>query len=251
MIENNIIVHNYAVQGGGGMAFGHSSLGMATNNTIYGNWGVRGGGFYCYDGSTPHISNSIFWNNCADTLDEICISGGSAIFGYCDIRGGFPGTGNIDSNPLFADTTTGDFRLTWANFPIEDSTKSPCIDTGDPASPPDSDGTRADMGALPFDRRTLGMADDHNVPAHSNLYPNYPNPFNAQTMIRFSLPEAGPVTLDIFDILGRKIGTAFSGYLPAGEHSIMWDAGGISSGIYFHRLSADGRALSGKMTLLK
>ena len=107
------------------------------------------------------------------------------------------------------------------------------------------------MGALPFDRRTLGMADDHNVPAHSNLYPNYPNPFNAQTMIRFSLPEAGPVRLDIYDILGRKIGTPYSGALTAGEQGVVWNAAGLPSGVYLYRLDADGRSLSGKMTLLK
>ena len=46
----------------------------------------------------------------------------------------------------------GDFHLTWANFPIPDSTKSPCIDTGDPNSPLDPDSTRTDMGAYYFDQ---------------------------------------------------------------------------------------------------
>jgi len=59
---------------------------------------------------------------------------------------------NIFLNPLFADTTNDDFHLTWANWPTPDSTKSPCIDAGDPSSPLDPDGTITDMGAFSFDQ---------------------------------------------------------------------------------------------------
>ncbi len=62
------------------------------------------------------------------------------------------GTGNIADDPMFVDPGNWDFSLSWANFPAPDSTKSPCIDTGDPASPLDPDGTRADMGAIYFDQ---------------------------------------------------------------------------------------------------
>jgi hypothetical protein len=89
------------------------------------------------------IKNNIFWG---DTLYPI-INGQYYYFNYfhisySDIRGGYDGLGNIDFDPLFIDTASGDYRIRW---------DSPCVDAGDPSSPPDPNGSRADMGALqPF-----------------------------------------------------------------------------------------------------
>jgi len=59
---------------------------------------------------------------------------------------------NIFLDPLFEDPGTGNFQITWANFPVWDETRSPCIDAGDPGSPSDPDTTVTDMGALFFDQ---------------------------------------------------------------------------------------------------
>jgi hypothetical protein len=80
---------------------------------------------------------------------------------------------------------------------------------------------------------------------------SYPNPFNAQTTISYSLPMASDVSLDIFDLLGRKIETLASGHQVAGEHSIIWNAGDTPSGVYFYRLKAGERIETNKMVLLK
>jgi hypothetical protein len=69
--------------------------------------------------------------------------------------GGYTGIGNIDADPLFADSINSDFHLTWVNFPVPDSTRSPCIDAGDPESPFDPDSTTADMGAFYFDQTLM------------------------------------------------------------------------------------------------
>jgi hypothetical protein len=59
---------------------------------------------------------------------------------------------NILLDPLFVDFANGDYHLSWDNWPTPDSTKSPCIDAGDPLSPLDPDGTIADMGVFSFDQ---------------------------------------------------------------------------------------------------
>jgi hypothetical protein len=73
--------------------------------------------------------------------------------------GGYTGVGNIDADPLFADSLNGNFQITWANFPIPDSSKSPCIDAGDPDSPLDPDNTIADIGAFYFDQLSAAIVD--------------------------------------------------------------------------------------------
>jgi hypothetical protein len=89
------------------------------------------------------------------------------------------------------------------------------------------------------------------VPSAFSLSPNYPNPFNSQTMISFSLAAPGDVTLEIFDILGRKMQTLQEGKLEAGSYSITWDSKGAPSGVYFYRLKAGGEEQTKRMLLVK
>ena len=77
---------------------------------------------------------------------------------YSNIKGSWPGTSNIDSDPLFIDPENENYHLSWINYPNDDYTKSPCIDTGDPALPLDPDGSISDMGAYPFDISTQQQA---------------------------------------------------------------------------------------------
>ena len=137
-LENVTISNNSADSWGGGIFCSDNSSPGLENVTISGNSaGSYGGGIYCHY-STPVLINSILWN---DSPEEIYISSGSVTATYSDIQGGFTGTGNIDSDPLFIDAGSGDYHL---------QSTSPCIDAGDPASPLDPDGTIADMGAYYF-----------------------------------------------------------------------------------------------------
>jgi hypothetical protein len=170
---------------------------------------------------------------------------------YSNIQYGWPGIGNIDADPLFVYPDTGNFHLSWANWPFNDSGKSPCIDAGDPASPLDSDGTRADMGAFYFDQRGGGVDDVPVIPQTYRLMQNYPNPFNSSTIIRYAVPVASQVTLDIYDFLGRKVQTLADVKEQVGEHQVTWDAAGFSSGIYFYRLKAGDKSYSRQMTVIK
>ncbi|MFA7361525.1 MAG: 5'-nucleotidase C-terminal domain-containing protein [Candidatus Kapaibacterium sp.] len=69
------------------------------------------------------------------------------------------------------------------------------------------------------------------------LYNNYPNPFNPETNIRFSLPKNGNVVIKIFDISGKEIAEAVNKFYRAGEHTLKFDAKGLSSGVYFYRMT--------------
>ncbi|HEX9005665.1 MAG TPA: T9SS type A sorting domain-containing protein, partial [Bacteroidota bacterium] len=90
------------------------------------------------------------------------------------------------------------------------------------------------------------------VPQAFGLAPNYPNPFNPGTTIRFFLPAPSNVALRIYDLLGREVDVAFEGPVAAGTHEVQWNARNLASGVYFYRLEAtpqDGRG--GKITQTK
>jgi hypothetical protein len=96
-----------------------------------------------------------------------------------------------------------------------------------------------------------GIEENDMLPNTFSLIQNYPNPFNAQTTIRYSLPSQSDVSIDIFDILGRKVETLVSGKQAAGSHSIIWDATNVTSGVYFYRIQAGDYADTKRCLLLK
>ncbi len=93
--------------------------------------------------------------------------------------------------------------------------------------------------------------NDLFIPNQFSLSQNYPNPFNAQTTIQYSLPIQSDVSIDIYDILGRKIETLAEGMKPAGNHQAIWDAGDQASGMYFYRIKAGNKIETKKMMLMK
>jgi hypothetical protein len=97
-----------------------------------------------------------------------------------------------------------------------------------------------------------GIAGQPDIPVAFELAQNYPNPFNPSTRIQFALAGNARVTLEVFDILGRNVGTLINGELrPAGDHAVMFNAAGFASGVYFYRLSTGARVLTKKMMLIK
>lgn len=88
------------------------------------------------------------------------------------------------------------------------------------------------------------------------LQQNQPNPFNAATTIAFSLEQTGYVSLVIYDLLGRKVGTIVDEDLSSGSHTATWDGkddygANVTTGVYFYRLTAGNQVSSRKMVLLK
>jgi hypothetical protein len=89
------------------------------------------------------------------------------------------------------------------------------------------------------------------LPLEYNLSQNYPNPFNSQTKIQFDIPAVSHVSMNIFDILGRRVSTLLDGERQAGRHQAVWNADGYPSGIYFYKLTTDGYSETKRMILLK
>jgi len=98
---------------------------------------------------------------------------------------------------------------------------------------------------------SISLSEGVLLPQTVEIYPNYPNPFNSSTIIRFSIPRREHVTLQMFDVLGKEIVTLINEGLDAGEHSVVFDANGLASGLYFTQLSAGGMALTQKAILIR
>ncbi|MCX6641152.1 MAG: T9SS type A sorting domain-containing protein [bacterium] len=90
-----------------------------------------------------------------------------------------------------------------------------------------------------------------SAPAQFSLLGAFPNPFNPTTTIRFTLPQAAHVVLEVFDIHSRVAGVQHVEPLQSGAHEIQFDGSGLPSGVYLYRLTTGENTASGKMVLLK
>lgn len=111
---------------------------------------------------------------------------------------------------------------------------------------------RYDYGAewAPFGQATP-VDDAPELPREVTLDQNYPNPFNPATTIGWQLPEAGEVSIRVFDQLGRQVGVVADGFFPAGAHSAAFDGSRLASGVYLYVLDAGDQRVTRHLTLLK
>lgn len=123
-ISSNMIAENSAWVGGG-IYLLEFCYALIANNTITGNTATYGGGIDCYM-SDPLITNTIIRDNIAPNGPEIYGYLGSQAVTFCNVKGGWPGTGNIDADPLFIDPSGGDFHITF---------DSPCRSAGSRDAP--------------------------------------------------------------------------------------------------------------------
>jgi hypothetical protein len=90
-----------------------------------------------------------------------------------------------------------------------------------------------------------------SLPTEYRLEQNYPNPFNPTTTILFSLEHPQHATLKVFDVLGREVATLVNGELNPGQHSVVFDAKNLPSGMYFFRLTTPTFSQTKSMEVLK
>ncbi|MDD2651360.1 MAG: T9SS type A sorting domain-containing protein, partial [Candidatus Cloacimonetes bacterium] len=97
---------------------------------------------------------------------------------------------------------------------------------------------------------------DAVTPLVTKLENNYPNPFNPETNIAFSLSERGQINIDIYNIKGQLVKSLVNGIMPAGRHIALWNGKddnnkSVSSGVYFYRMQSSEYSSTKKMLLMK
>lgn len=132
-LANCTFIGNSAGNAGGGMYNDYYGGALVDNCTFIGNSGGDGGGGV-YNRNNTVLKSCILWGNTSPGRAQILNSGGStATISYSNIQGGYPGTGNIDADPLFIDLAGPDDILGTADDDLHLSWHSPCINAGNPS----------------------------------------------------------------------------------------------------------------------
>jgi hypothetical protein len=272
VLRNVIIANNIGVMAGGLFCHGNSNpvlinVTIANNKVSGSDWWDDVAEVVCWNDGNPVFINSIISN---DSQQAILLRENNAgiTIAHSNIQGGVDGIatfnsgiihwleGNMDTNPMFADTAHGDFRL---------KEGSPCIDKGIQNTfivyndgndtlyipPMDYVGAAPDMGAYEYGDPTSVKHEVNFVLYQYTLHQNYPNPFNPSTKIKFQIQNSKFTTLKIFNILGEEVAVLVSKKLNSGNHTYQFDGKNLASGIYYYQLMAGEFQDVKKMILLK
>ena len=90
-----------------------------------------------------------------------------------------------------------------------------------------------------------------SLPTTYFLSAAYPNPFNPVTTMDFTIPEAGNISVQVYNLTGQVIATLANGYMDANTYTLIWDATDVASGMYFVKAQADGFSTTKKLMLIK
>ena len=249
-IRFTTFVNNWARYGGAVASFADAEPVMG-NCTIVANEGsMEGAGLFCFD-SSPRVSTTL-----------VAFQSGSALAGdedsdpylsCCDLYGNSGGDwsgiiadqfnqrGNLTADPLFC----GDPGQGGESLHI--NMNSPCA--------PVSGGCGL-IGAWNVGCDVASEVADAELPSVLQVEPNYPNPFNPMTTIRFALPATARTVVTIMDVAGRRVRTLLNEDLPAAVHEVAWngqDDGGheVAAGVYLYQVAAAGQMQGGRMALVK
>lgn len=234
IVNNATIVQNRSSNGGGGAQLESNSSVYILNSTIADNYPHSAINFM--EACSVFIQNSIIWNEYSpqvtsppDSTIEITFS---------NIKGGWLGEANINSDPLFCITDSSNYTL---------AENSPCIASGY---------NNLNMGSLPVGCDAVLAIDNDILPYKYILHQNFPNPFNPHTSIAYHLPIDGFVNIYIYDMNGRIVKTLVSAPQTAGFKAIQWNATNnrnepVSAGLYLYTIQAREFRQTKKMVLLK
>jgi hypothetical protein len=150
-------------------------------------------------------------------------------------------TGNITWESTINDTSSSNFRA----YDVEETTDGGYIVTGYNYE----DSFLAKVNE--YGQFTEVKKIDTSIPVKLHLFQNYPNPFNLSTIIKYTIPESGLVTLKIYDVLGREIKILVNEYKKSGSYGFEFNAVGLSSGVYFYKIHSGMISISKKMVIVK
>jgi hypothetical protein len=220
-----------------------------TNNVVNNNFAHKGSG-YSYYAATPAAINTSDYNNfyCRGT-NSAHWNGNHTTLASFQSASGKDGN-SVATNPgYFSDT---DLHAVSVEINGKATPLARVLDDidGEPR-----DASTPDIGADEFDSTAVVSIDDEYlageriIPQKFAVYANYPNPFNPSTFIRYDLPQAVHVTLDVYNILGQHVERLVDEVQPAGAHVFKFDASKLSSGVYYYRITAGSFSKVHKMIL--
>ena len=208
---------------------------VVRNNIFFENGipGVRGRGICHFGGPGSVVAHNLFHGN---AIAAVLINpGGGSVdldpYETNDISTEDGIYGNLAGDPMFVSADDGAWSLILG---------SPAIDAGDPASPPDPDGTPADLGPYFFDQTPTGVPDPEFRPVR---LAGFPNPFRSRMTVSYRVEEAGRVRIEAFDLRGGRVAVLRDGWAEPGTHRLQWNRGRdgdspLPAGIYFLRMDA-------------
>jgi hypothetical protein len=206
----------------------------------------RGAGVNSPKGTTT-ITNCIFSENVSGSyVPEQIETNDSSLVTYTLIQGGdteyWLGDGVIFDEPQFKNTNSWelDLRLQESSPAVDagndEAYNAVCSDTLELNNTPRFVGDAIDMGAYEF--TTISSIDEENLPTSFALDAAYPNPFNPQVSIPFSVKELSQVNLTVYNMLGQKVAILSNGVIQAGTYTYTWTPENLSSGVYLIQMTA-------------
>lgn len=164
------------------------------------------------------VENSLFQNS----TTQIYATSGSVVLRNTQIKPEFGAASGYSSNSVSIESTMK-------------------MDNGEEPEPdePAPDSAKAKRGVAGLNLQDMELQMEAS-PEEFDLLQSYPNPFNPTTTIAYDLPEQARVTINVYNIMGRRVATLVDRSQPAGAHTIRFNGRGLSSGLYIARLKASG-----------
>jgi len=263
MIDSNVISDN----SGSGVYLEEGSYATVTHNTITGNSDENGGGVFCIASANDIMYNTISDNNASQFGGGMYLCAGSSP--------------SVRFNTITNNTadSLGDGIYTIGSYPVVDSNNifnngygafnastSQMLMAeynwwGDPTGPYHpafnpgglGDSTNLLVDPVPFLTDSVTGVMEHSdqcTPVVFSLQQNLPNPFTEITTIHYSCAAFSHVIIKVYNSIGQEITTLVNEPKGIGQHSIIWDAKGLSNGIYFYQMTVGGSQETRKCLLV-